>query len=76
MSQRMMEKSAENQIWAKGNDSRKSWPNVIKLKLDLCYMKTKFIYKISSKYLKGWRRKVRKTKFEQMAITDVNFGQT
>ena len=36
----MTEKRAENQIWAKGNNSRKSWPNVTELKLDLCYLKT------------------------------------
>ena len=49
----------------------------IKVTLDLYYVKTKFIYKISSQNHKRQERKVRKTKFLQRAkITQLKVGQT
>ena len=34
------EKSSENEIFAKGNNSSKSWSNETKVELDLYYVKT------------------------------------
>ena len=59
----IIEKSPENIILAKGNNSHKSRSSMMKLKLAayfLCY--DKFVYQISSQYLKRLQRKVRKTK--------------
>ena len=48
-------------------DQSRTWPVLYQ---------DKFIYEISTQYFERWQRKVRKTKFQQRAITRVKVGQT
>ena len=66
----------ETKFFVKGNNSCKCMSKATNVKLGLYYVKTNFIYQISSQYHKRWERKVRKTDIFQSAITQVKVGQT
>ena len=62
--------------FAKGNNSIKSTSNRDKRSTWPLLRQDKLIYEITSKCLKRWQRKVRKTEFLQRAITHVKLCQT
>ena len=65
ISQKPAEKSLENKILAKGNNSSKSRSSVTKTQTWSVLCLEKFLYQISSQYLKRRQRKVRKTEMWQ-----------
>ena len=62
---KMIEKSSENKILAKGNNSCKSRSSVMKLKLDLYYVITNSYIKIQVNTSKDYREKFGKQNFSK-----------
>ena len=65
ISEKTAEKSPENKIWAKGNNSCKNRSSVTKLKLDLFYVTTNSYTKFQVNISKEGREKCGKLNFSK-----------